>query len=183
MGFVNYLGVALQVVGVVVSGLGLWTTWREFAAPDNRFFAPVIDPTREVLGAMKARAGTIVRRIFRRPPKDKVIVLTGVSAVAFVGRLGARLGYGDLPNDPQGALAELHRRTQQLMDMLGKDSERFDKEATDREADVHAMRSELAAALRRFEERSQRIAVGGLRPQFVGLFLVVIGLVMQGWPH
>lgn len=44
MSALNYVGVALEITGVLISAVGLVATWREFAPRGERFFGPVVDP-------------------------------------------------------------------------------------------------------------------------------------------
>lgn len=184
MTITNYLGVALQVLGVVISSLGLRSTWREFA--DERFFAFVIDPGREALHAVVtgvvAAISRLSRWIFRRPRDAVVVPLTGVAAVASVGSLSARVQFGALPPERDKALEVLHERTQRLMDMLMASREQVEKEAAARAASIASLHDELGAEVARLERRSAHVAVGGIQAQSLGLFLVAIGLVLTAWP-
>jgi hypothetical protein len=182
MGFINWLGVAFEVVGLSISGIGLWATWHEFAPANEPFLRPLVDPTRAAFTALRVNLETLARRVLRLPPKATVIHAQTLQATASVaGRLSLRLGYGNLSDDVQAALAELHRRTQQLMDMHSRTDERLADERAAREQAIKVMSDELAASVGRLEGRGQRIAVGGIRMQTAGLFLVMFGLMLQVW--
>jgi hypothetical protein len=183
MGFINWIGIALEVVGLAITGVGLWGTWREFAPPNEPFLRPVVEPTRRFLTVARVSVETLTRRLLRRPPRPIVIGVGSVQAHASAfGRASVRIGYGALSNDVQAALAELHGRTQELMDMLAKTGERLADESEAREKAVTAMREELGRSFSRLEAREQRIAVGGIRLQSLGLLLVAFGLILQSWP-
>lgn len=183
MGFFNWLGVALEVVGLAISGVGFWGTWREFAPPNEPFLRPIVEPTRRLLTAAWVKAETFMRRLLRRRPRPVVITVGSVQMRASVaGRGTVRINYGALSNDVQVALAELHRRTQELMDMQSMTGERLAAESEAREKAVTGMRTELERSFSRLEAREQRIAVGGIRLQSLGLLLVAFGLILQSWP-
>src|SRR5438093_4159578 len=107
MTFVNYAGVALQIVGVAVSGVGLWTTWREFALPNDRFFAPVIDPALEALRALITNADRLIRRLVRRPRGTVIRPITLSDTAHASARFSLRVQFGDLPKETAEALAAL----------------------------------------------------------------------------
>jgi len=182
MGPVNYAGVALQIAGLAISGVGLWRTWREFARTEDRFLGPVIDPVREAFAAFGVMAEAFVRRALRRPRMIVAEIASAQGLVISSARANVRVGYGSPPNDVPEALAELHRRTQELMAMFSKVDERLAKENEDRDGAISAVRSEVDAAVKRLDARGQRIAVGGIRTQGLGVFLVALGLVLQAWP-
>lgn len=181
MGPINWLGVAFEIVGLAISGVGLWQTWREFATPNERFLGPIVDGTRAAFSAGVAAVESLVRRILRRPAKP-IVVQVGVADMALTtDRLSVRIGYGSLSSEVQTALAELHRRTQELMDKHTRVDERLAGETEAREEAMRAVKEELARSLASHESREQRVAVGGVRTQSAGLFLVVLGLVLQVW--
>lgn len=181
MGFINWVGVALEVCGLAMSGVGLWGTWHEFAPPGERFVGPLVDTTRAALAAVRAKVKTLVRRLLRRPPEPIVVQVGGVGVLTSTGRVSVRLGYGNLSDDVAAALAELHRRTQDLMDRHTQVDEKLADEAEARGLAIKEIRAEFASAVGRLEAREQRIAVGGIRLQSVGLLLVALGLVLQAW--
>lgn len=172
------IGTGFEIVGLVVTAIGVRATWREFASPQDRFLGPVIDIARDVAQRTSSWLKAIVRRLLRRP-NNVTVAITGTGLVTFTGKLSARIGYGALPKETETALTELGRRTQQLMDMLNDAKERLDKDTDDIRADVVSLKNELGEAATRFEERTQHVALDGLRTEAVGLFLVGLGVLLQ----
>ncbi len=179
MGFINWLGVGMEILGLGMSGLGLLRTWHEFAPTGEHFLGPLTDPARAALATARDTAETWLRRVVRRPKAVVAHAAVLQSTVSVGGRLGVKLGYGKLSDDPQAALAELHRRTQQLMDKVTEVDERVANEQRAREHAEGAIGHELTTSVKRLEQRGQQIAVGGVRTQAIGLVLVALGLFLQ----
>jgi hypothetical protein len=66
------------------------------------------------------------------------------------------------------------------MDMLNHAKERFDKDSDEIRTAEDLMKKELGAAIARLDERSQRVALDGLRTKTVGLLLIALGVLSQG---
>ncbi len=181
MEFINWLGVVFEIVGLGMSGLGLWRTWRNFAPAGEHFLGPLTEPTGAALAAARLKAETFLRRILRRPKPGVTHVRSAEATISATGRVSIRIGYGNLSDETLVALGELHRRTQQLMDKVTAVDERVADEQRAREQADGAIGLELATSVKRLEQRGQRIAVGGVRTQAIGLVLVALGLVLQSW--
>lgn len=175
----NAVGVICQIVGVVIAVVGLWKTWREFAGGEP-FMRPYQDRTTAILRTIKARGVATLNRLFRRHPETLAYagVAGGVSTMSSAVR--ARVTWGPLPLDTAAALEELHRRTLDLS--------KTQADATDRHADALAsLRDDLDRltahvddVIAHFDALAGRVAVGGIRWQASGLFLVLLGLALQG---
>jgi hypothetical protein len=180
-GAIVLVGFGLQIAGVIISSWGFWTTWREFAPPGGRFLGWLMHPVRDAVGAAARKVEFALRRLFRRPRP-----ITGYASVGgrlnLSGGLGrVRIGYGDLPSDSAAALAELHRRTKQLMEKVSAVDERLAQETGERESGVKALQTDVDARFGRVEAMGQRIAIGGIRAQTLGLTLIGLGLILQMW--
>ena len=163
------IGLALQLVGLLVMGLGVWRTWREFALPGENLVEPITRAGRAAWTALVQRTEALWRRILRRPRRVEAHA-EFASAVGMAARLQA--------SDLTSAVLELERRVGQLVDRLADVDERVQDE---READLVAvaeLRERLAGAIADLEARDRRVALGGLRLEMFGLFLTALGLVV-----
>lgn len=178
---VGLAGFALEAIGLIISALGFWTTWREFEPAGGQFLGWLLSPIGRWIAAGAARGESAIRRLLRRPKPIAGYARIGGRLNLVGGIASVRIGYGDLPGDQVAALAELHRRTKQLMERLSSVDEQLAKEADDRESAVQALQSDLEARLGRVEDQGQRIAIGGIRAQTLGLTLIALGIVLQTW--
>ena len=179
-GAIVLVGFGLQIAGVIISSWGFWTTWREFSPSAGRFLGWLMHPVLDAVAAAARNVEFALRRVFRRPrPITGTARLGG--RVILSGRGTVRIGYGDLPNDSAGALAELHRRTKQLMEKVTAVDERLATETEERQSSSKALQTAVDARFGRVEAMGQRIAIGGIRAQTLGLTLIGLGLILQMW--
>jgi hypothetical protein len=167
------VGGVIQVVGAVVAMVGLAKTHDEFAEKSLRTLA--IERANNVGDHVRAFGW----RLLRRPPRR--VVGAGVAfggAGSFTGR--GRIGFPPLPGTLAEDIAALERRTQQLLDGLSETQERLVDRVAEIRGELQAMRDELAVADEGLEELVRRAAIGGVLLEAVGLFLVVLGLALQG---
>lgn len=166
-------GAGIQVLGAVVALAGLVRTHDEFA--DQTLRALVVERAQGAWG----RARAFGRRLLRRPPQK---VVGAGAAIGGAGSLAARgrIGWAPLPGTLQKDIAALERRTQQLLDSLANTQERLEDTIADVRAEVRAVKDHLAAADNSLEELARRAAIGGVRLEALGLFLVILGLALQG---
>ena len=178
---VIFAGFAFQIAGVFISAFGLWSTWHEFGPRGQRFFAWFVDPVRDVLRSAASSVELQLRRLFRRPKP-----VTGYAGVG--GRFSLTSARptvfvmpGPLPEDVPAAVGALDRRMRDLIEKLAVLDSRYADELDKRDEAINEIRGEINEAVAQLETRGQRIAIGGLRAQTVGLTLIGFGLVLHMW--
>jgi hypothetical protein len=177
-------GVVFEIVGLIITGWGAWKTWREFAPREAGGIAdPVVLPLRERWLRTRSLAARIVRRLTSRQAAP-VHVVVGTAALSLGAAISARgrVQFRILPDDLDihEALAELDERTRRLMTSLSDVSDRRQDEAEATRGEIRELANRLDAAVGSIDVLTRRVAVGGIRLQFVGLTVVALGLVMQG---
>jgi len=182
MTVLNYVGVALQLAGVLISAAGLVATWREFAPPGERFFAPVVDPLVLLVRTAFSWSADAARKILRRPIQGKVASVQMGATVTATGSLGMTVTIAPLPQDTRAALVALHERAQMLTDMLMDTRGRIEEEFAARANEDERIREEQRLAVAKLESIDRSLAIGGLRTQAFGVFLTVLGIVLAELP-
>lgn len=177
---VNYIGAGLQVLGAAVTAYGLVRTYQASGRTES-FLAYLIGPVVETVQAIYDALAPVVRRIFRRP-ESRVVRPVGASLQISWGRPAVRIGYGPLKDDVGAALAELHRRTQELVDKVQTVDEQLADEIDRRKEVEDALRRDLNEQGVRLSSQGQRVTTSGMRAQAVGLLLLAVGVVLAVWP-
>jgi hypothetical protein len=88
---------------------------------------------------------------------------------------------GPLPEDVSAAVGALDRRMRDLIEKLAVLDSRYADEFDKRDEAIDETRREINEAVAQLETRGQRIAIGGLRAQTLGLTLIGLGLVLHMW--
>jgi hypothetical protein len=174
-------GFALQIAGVLISAVGFWRTWHEFGPPGQWFFSWFVDPVREALRSTVSSVESLLRRLVRRPKP-----ITGYADVGF--RFGIKVGRptvfvmpGPLSEDVPAAIRELDKRIRDLIEKLAVLDSRHADDFDKRDEAIAKANREIDEAVARLERRGQRIAIGGLRAQTLGLTLIGFGLMLHMW--
>lgn len=175
----NALGVVSQLVGVVVAFVGLWKTWHEFANGE-RFLAPYEARAGAIAHAISVRVRSDLRRLLRRHPETIARAGTAHGTFTMSANIRGRVTWGPLPLTTEAAMAELERRTLELQKTHANTTERQDDALAEVRGDAATFRAHADEAIKRLEAMNRRVAVGGLRWQASGLFLVLLGLALQG---
>jgi len=178
-GVLNTLGVTAQILGVVVAFVGLWKTWHEHAAGEP-FWGPLVMWARAVSRSTATWAGRMIRRLLRRRPETIAIQGTAAATFSAFGNIRVRVNWGPLPETTEAALQELHRRTVEMSDRQANAIDRLDDAIGEMRTDIAARATNLAAEIGRVENLSRHVAVGGVQLEATGLFLVLLGLALQG---
>ena len=168
------LGSAVELAGLAIAAYGFRRTWSDFGDPDDKFWGP---GTRQL-----DRMTMWLSRIFHhRFPSRTVSAQAAVSGFAAVSAKGT-VAYGKLPsitNDPQAFANMVELR---LADVLAR-VQTVAHDLQDERESVSSQRQELIQFIERSKQEIggavQKVAVGGLRQQALGWFLVVIGLLFQ----
>ncbi len=175
----SVIGVVLQIAGVCIAGVGLWQTWHEFAQGEGFF-----DPLRQRAGEMGRRIAQDVRnaiaRLLRRPRKPHVIGVSSIDSMSAVERARLRVTWDPLPPDTALALDELDRRTQQLSHMVANATDRHADELEEARTAAGTLARRVEEGIERLETKTRHVAIGGVRLEAMGLFLIALGLALQG---
>jgi hypothetical protein len=172
------LGVVLQVAGVVLAGAGLWQTWRQFGPPEGLL------PARRLLAEAWSGLKDLSRRVatrlgVKRKGRTEDLRATMAGAGRMSGRV--RVSFRSLPSDlpVRDALAELDDRTRRIAEQLANLQEAIADERGQAERRHEDLADQLRATRAHLEERDRLVAVGGVRLEALGLFLVGLGLTLQ----
>jgi hypothetical protein len=166
-------GLALQIVGLLVLGIGLWKTWHEFAEGEH-FRDPYVTRARALVRWLDYR----LRRLIGRP---RPINLEGRAASQFgmsSSGLGV-VGWPPLPKTTRPALNELERRIDEVSNRVASVQTELGAETTNRDDADKALEARLTGEVGRLNVRTKRVAVGGIRWQATGLLLLAVGLVLS----
>ncbi len=167
MGWVT-AGVALQVLGAVTTGSGLWRTWQTNKLAGERFMQWRPHWSRRCCRPFHAVAAMF--RQARAEDKDGVDVVTTVENASVVKRDGPALGMST------GAqlqwLIEQHLRLSAKLEIDLRD--------------VHNERERLERTVEEYadtmREEARKAAYGGVRRQAWGLLLVTVGVAIAAVP-
>jgi hypothetical protein len=172
----NVTGVLIQIVGAIIAMNGLIRTHDAYA---ERTVAAI---ARDKAERIRDQAAAVVRRLLHR---RRTIAISGTANLSLGGSLRARAIVGWSPLDPKlktrAAIDELDRRTRDLNVRIAGLDEKI--------ADAgEKVASDLAAVRKAVEEGDERIAglvrhaaIEGLAREAIGLFIVVMGGVLQAW--
>jgi len=176
MGWVQGLGVLLEIGGLMLAFYGLHTRQSDFGVPGQGAFYPALAAIRRFRKRLRLRIDRLLRQ--REDTRVEVGLIQG-EAQAF--NPSGRIGYGPLPDDPSrdASIAELARRTKDLLDRVQDLRDRLVGEAARIDKDVAAVQGEIRADLERLEGQVRQLATGDVALQYVGLSLIGIGLCLQ----
>jgi hypothetical protein len=176
----NIAGALIQILGVGLALFGALRAWKEFG--DEGFADPVLMPIRRAGQRLSAALERVIRRLLRRRIhlEGRARVATGAGGVMIRGRKQFRVLPGDL--DPSLAVVELDERTRELMGLSSDLKDRFDDEQTRREQETTQLGDRLEKTRKELWERDRDIARSGIRLEFLGLFFVLVGFVLQTQP-
>jgi hypothetical protein len=171
-------GFVSEVVGLLIVGREFVFTWQDHAQGET-FLAPAWNALRQIVLKIRDLAGKLA--VWRRP-RTKTISATITASLNITGNLRITKSYGPLPSirEQPDEFAELvQSRLAELLDKVQK----VEHQLTD---EVEAIRSENTSVANhtanRFAEIDNTIrsvAVGDLRVQVVGWFLVLFGMLLQ----
>lgn len=171
-----WIGLIFQVLGLVVTGIGVHRTWREFA--DEPFLDPVVQPARRLW----ARVVAGLRRVFRRAQTLRVEGVLEAEEAGDSMLATGRVGFRIIPEDRPiaDAITELDERTRHLLDQIGDTRRHHDEDLGKFGSDLDSFRDEASRSIRALGESDRRVAVSGLRWEASGLFLIALGVLLQG---
>jgi multidrug efflux pump subunit AcrB len=123
------------------------------------------------------RAGQRVGALVLR--RRKVVVGSGAIAIGAAFNARVRVQFGLLPAGSKGALAELDRRTKELMDRVSDEKERREDETGSIRREIDDLRAQTARDIEALRERDRRVATHGLGWELGGLACTVFALICQ----
>jgi hypothetical protein len=169
MGWLRWTGLALQVVGVIVSTAGIVDTWRDYAPPDRRFW--------RWLWAILRGIGWLWHELWKtRPPYGSATVMVGGPAT------GAGVA-GTVTITATGEVTHAGTVAEQLAALAGRidaTNARLDKVHARVETEELARQTAVTDLLTRTRDYTREAMVGGLHLEAFGVFLVAVGIVLQG---
>jgi hypothetical protein len=168
----------VQLVGLMIMAYGVWRTWEDFGPPGH-IWGPPLAAIRAALQRLIDRLGGWVRRILRRPARGEAAagMAEGVG-VAVDAR--ARVIHPPVdPSDPRAAIGVLDGRVRQLTQSLADLQERVQDEGTASRAAADELSERLEREVADLRARDQRVAVGGIQWETLGLLVTGAGLVLQ----
>jgi hypothetical protein len=181
MNVVTLIGYALEACGLILAFFGLHRTFRQYA-PDEGELDPLIRWIRGSARSGGARVNAWWRRLARRPGRvqEASVELSGTATLS--GTLSVRKTYG-YPRDRtiKDFVATMHARTQELMTRSDELSDKIAAETAAREEADGDLATRIEAESARLDAMTRDVAIGGVRIQLVGLSLVSIGLLLQGF--
>lgn len=170
----------LQLVGLFVMGFGVWRTWKDFGPP-GPMWGPPLAPVVRAWRRGSAWARERVRRLLRRRPPNIVGSGVWVQGAATVHARG-RVGYGPVDqSDLPAAIAELDRRTGELLERIADLRDGAEDNDVAVQDSIRELTAKLELEVADLRSRDQRVAVGGIYWESVGLLLTGAGLVLQAF--
>lgn len=165
------IGAALQILGVLMTGVGVRRTWRKFGTED--FWAPL----KRAAGELWSRSALRIRQVLHLRRSARVIA--GSSALRARTALGVhpRVDFRVIPEDQNVpvSIAELDLRTRGLLEHLQQQAEDSQEVRTV----LDAVRTELDSLASDLHESDRQVAIGGIRLEAAGLLLIGLGAVLQ----
>ncbi len=175
-------GMAVEFVGIIVTGYGLLRTWHEFTEENLFGDAALVTAARARARRAVGEAGNFLRRVRGYPPTVGITV-SGSGSIQATATFSAEGIVGAAPLDPSldtaAALAELDRRTRELTSQIADEMHRRSAVDSDLRRGLTAVEEKVDEAVRRLDRQGARIAIGGLRTAATGLGLVLLGLAFQ----
>ncbi len=123
----------------------------------------------------------VVRRLVRRPAPPKNVEM----GVSLVGRgsiaLKASVGFPALPEgDVPAAIADLDERTRRLVNRIAQAEEKLEAAVDRAQHQTSMLAARIDSEIARLDQQGRRVAIGDARLAASGLFLVLLGLLVQG---
>lgn len=169
------IGIVLEVLGLMVTAIGIHTTWQANAQGEP-FARPVAEAVKRAGWWMNARLPRRLRRA-----RTTTVYPDSSRHEMRAGFVGVEIGWEPLPTDlpVEEALARLDERIRDVhADYQKADHAIHDKleEHRRRDDELGGRIEQLAGQV---QETARVLRVEGLRGQAVGIGLLAVGLVLQ----
>lgn len=177
----RWIGLALQIVGVVIAATGLWLTWREYGR-DRSFWGPIVRLFRQGWAWSKERAIRLWVKLGGHRSAT-VHAVTGTATGTFKLSGTVRVGWASPPDieaDPSGFALEMTRRADALHETVQVLREQLAAEEKARSIALESLQSNVVTAASVNEQLTRDVAVGGIQLEAFGVFLVAVGILLQG---
>lgn len=166
---------------MVIAATGLWLTWREYGR-DRSFWGPIVRLFRR--GWAWTKEGAIrlwVKLGGRRSATVHAVTgsATGTSTLSGTARVGWA-SPPDIEADPSGFAREMTRRADVLHETVQVLGEQLAAGEKARSIAIESLQSNFASATSANEQLTREVAVGGTQLEAFGVFLVAVGIVLQG---
>lgn len=158
------LSVVLQAIGLIVSAVGLRTTWREFHDPGERFRDPFV------------RA---LKRLDPRGHRDRAVHAGVAEAMGMIDNATGKVTYGTLPPDERAAIEMLADRVQGLRGSLETTAADIRKGLAGVASRVDGLEGHVATEVERLDRADRHVATDGLRLESAGLVIIAMGTLAQ----
>ncbi|MBQ0853396.1 hypothetical protein J8N05_35100 [Streptomyces sp. BH-SS-21] len=178
------ISIAMQVGGLVMAAVGLSNTFRDVAAPGERFFATVLATVLGVVRRLWTGFKRLCRRLLGRPRPTVVHGLGAAMEINFAGSARGIVTFGPLPDPAQDAdafKAAVEERLNRVFTLAQDVQYDLGRETKAREQEDRKIGNDLEARLTARDEESKRATIRGLREQTIGFFFVAFGLVVQSY--
>jgi hypothetical protein len=171
-------GLALQIVGAVLSFLGIHRTWRSVAEEGETFRHFILTQVQAALRAITESG----RRLLGIPPRGQTITPDSIPSQATVGTPHM---YVDLPAPPPEATTDakielLHRHINSLHADINRLRADLAEEGTAWEASIGGLGRELRSDMDRRASRDRFLQVDSLRMEIVGFWFLTLGMLIGG---
>jgi hypothetical protein len=181
----SWSGLALSVIGTAIAALGIRETWRQFRPEGARFWGPFYSWVDRRVRQPAQRFGRASQRRWNRLRGiTNMRELSGTASAVFSARASVSgvVTYGPLPdpNDDGAFVEELQRRTNELRLGIQRVESSLSAETAVREKAVSQLQRQLNDQHDRLRDMTQQVAISGLPLEMTGVFLVVMGTVLQG---
>lgn len=172
--FLAVIGLGLQLVGIVVTAVGLARTWREYAEAPTRLSDELARPYRAAATRFRTRVDSLIHRLLRRPTVHHVSVF---DAVGFGDALDVTVirGPGQLPKTWRAAQPVIAERLRGLL----TDIDRVTAETRATARDLAGIKARLDETVEQLGKVDQRVATGGIPLAVYGLIGVAVGVGLQ----
>jgi hypothetical protein len=169
-------GFVLEFVGLCLVARGFLGLWETFARGEG-FTSPAV---RALLGLGERGRRTL--QTFLRRPQNVVIQAGTVTATASVGNPTIRTTYNSPPSitdDPEAFAELIHERMQEMSQQFQDYRDRTNAALEQEREQRRRTDARLNEGQRHLDGRIRDLAVGNIRLQVLGWFLVLTGFVTQ----
>ncbi len=176
MNALTAIGLFVQVLGGLVAFWGLVKTHDAYAERSVEAIA------RARVGRVRDLLASALRRMFRRPIRRTV---EGTAALSGGGAFTAQgvIAYGPLPDDMpvREAISILDHRLRQTSDRLTRAEGEVTQLGNETRNELTHIREQVPQDAATFRELVRNAAIEGLMTEAVGLVMVTVGAVLQGF--